>query len=146
MIYSQDRSKIRKQYLDVWTKANSGQSLEPLEALIADVIREHPEYHPLLNNPDAAIDSEFYPEHGTTNPFLHMGMHIALREQVGTDRPVGIADLTRKLLLRYRDSHEMEHHMMESLGKTLWEAQRNNTAPDEQQYMESLRELASRKS
>ena len=146
MIYSQDRSKIRQQYLDVWNKANAGQDLEPLEALIADVIREHPEYHPILNNADAAIDSEFYPEHGTTNPFLHMGMHIALREQVGTDRPAGIADLTRKLLLRYRDSHEMEHHMMESLGKILWEAQRNNAPPDEQAYMESLRELASRKS
>ncbi len=146
MIYSQDRSKIRQQYLDVWTKANNGQTLDALEELIADVIREHPEYHPLLQQADAAIDSEFYPEHGTTNPFLHMGMHIALREQVGTDRPAGIADITRKLLLRYRDSHEMEHQMMECLGKSLWEAQRNNTAPDEQQYIESLRELASRKS
>ena len=143
MIYSQDRNKIRQQYLDVWKKALNNEPLEPLEALIADVIREHPEYHPLMNNADAAIESEFYPEHGTTNPFLHMGMHIALREQVGTDRPAGIADITRKLLLRYQDSHEMEHHMMESLGKSLWEAQRNNTAPDEQAYMEWLRELAS---
>lgn len=142
MIYSQDRSKLRQQYLDVWKKANNGDPMEPMETLIADVIKEHPEYHPLMKNAEAAIDSEFYPEHGTTNPFLHMGMHIALREQVATDRPAGIADITRKLLLRYRDSHEMEHHMMESLGKTLWEAQRNNTAPDEQAYMESLRELA----
>lgn len=141
MIFSQDRSQIRKHYLDVWQKANSGATLEPLDQLIADVIREHPEYHPLLNNPDAAIDSEFYPEHGTTNPFLHMGMHIALREQVATDRPAGIADITRKLLLRYRDSHEMEHQMMESLGRILWEAQSNNTAPDEVAYLELLRAL-----
>lgn len=146
MIFSQDRSKIRQQYLDVWQKSNTGDAMEPMETLIADVIREHPEYHPLLNNPDAAIDSEFYPEHGTSNPFLHMGMHIALREQVATDRPAGIADITRKLLLRYRDSHEMEHHMMESLGRVLWEAQRNNTPPDEQSYMESLRQLASSRS
>lgn len=145
MIYSQDRNKIRQQYLDVWNKARNGADMEPMETLIADVIKEHPEYHPLLNNAEAAIDSEFYPEHGTANPFLHMGMHIALREQVATDRPAGIADITRKLLLRYRDSHEMEHQMMESLGKTLWEAQRNNTAPDEQSYMESLRQLATAK-
>ena len=146
MIFSQDRTQLRKQYLLVWQKANKGESLEPLETLIADVIRDHPEYHPLLNNEEAAISSEFYPEHGTTNPFLHMGLHIALREQVATDRPPGIADITRKLLLRYRDSHEMEHHMMEPLGTVLWRAQRDNSEPDEQQYLESLRVLASSKS
>ncbi len=143
MIYSSDRSKIRQQFFSVWEKANNGIDLEPLEAIIADVIRDHPEYHPLLNTPDAAIDSEFYPEHGTTNPFLHMGMHITLREQVATDRPAGIRELTRKMLLRYRDSHEMEHRMMEPLGRVLWEAQRNNTLPDEKGYLEALRILAS---
>ena len=84
MIFSQDRTKLRRQYLEVWQKANRREPLEPLEELIADVIRDHPEYHPLLANEDAAISSEFYPEHGTTNPFLHMGMHIALREQVAS--------------------------------------------------------------
>lgn len=143
MIYSNDRSKIRQQFFSVWKKANKGIALEPLETIIADVIRDHPEYHPLLGNPDAALDSEFYPEHGSTNPFLHMGMHITLREQVATDRPPGIRELTQKMLLRYRDSHEMEHRMMEPLGKVLWEAQRNNAMPDEHEYLEALRELAS---
>jgi len=145
MIFSNDRTELRKQYLLVWQKANRSEPLEPLETIIADVIRDHPEYHPLLNNIDAAIESEFYPEHGITNPFLHMGMHIALREQVATDRPPGIKDITRKLLLRYRDSHEMEHHMMEPLGKALWQAQRSQTQPDEQEYMEALRILATKK-
>ncbi len=145
MIFSQDRTKIRQEFINVWQKANSDSPLQPLEQLIADVIREHAEYHPLLSNPDAAIDSEFYPEHGTTNPFLHMGMHIALREQVATDRPPGIADLTRGLLLQYRDGHEMEHRMMEILGQVLWEAQRSGTEPDNEQYMALLRELASRR-
>ncbi len=144
MIYSQDRTKLRQQYFDVWQKANAGQTLEPMEAIIADVIKDHPEYHPILKNPDAHIESEYYPEHGNTNPFLHMGMHITLREQVATDRPAGIKDLTRKMLLKYRDSHEMEHHMMEPLGRVLWEAQRSNTLPDEQIYLEALRELASK--
>ena len=146
MIFSQDRAQIRQQYLKVWDKANRRLKLEPLEELIADVIRDHPEYHPLLSNKDAAIESEFYPEHGTENPFLHMGMHIALREQVATDRPSGIADLTRKLLLRYRDSHEMEHQMMEPLGKILWQAQRDNAEPDQKEYMELLQALIKQRS
>ena len=144
MIFSNDRSKLRKQYFDVWAKANKGLPLEPLESIIADVIKDHPEYHSLLDNPDAMVDSEFYPEHGRTNPFLHMGMHITLREQVATDRPAGSQDLTRKMLLRYRDSHEMEHHMMEPLGRILWESQRSNSPPDEKAYIEALRELATK--
>lgn len=143
MIFSNDRDKLRQQYLDVWNKANQGLQLEPLEEIIADVIRDHPEYHALLNSGKAALQSEYYPEHGQSNPFLHMGMHIALREQVASNRPIGIADLTRKLLLKYRDSHEMEHQMMECLGESLWLAQRNQTAPDEGLYMENLRRLAS---
>jgi hypothetical protein len=144
MIFSQDRTKLRQQYIDVWNKANRQEALEPLEKLIADVITDHPEYHPLLKNAEAAIDSEFYPEHGTTNPFLHMGMHIALREQVATDRPPGITDLTRKMILRYRDSHLMEHEMMEALGQILWQAQRDKSEPDEKLYMELLQQLASK--
>jgi hypothetical protein len=142
MIFSNDRDKLRQQYLDVWNKANNSQKLEPLEEIIADVIRDHPEYHTLLDSGAAALHSEYYPEHGQSNPFLHMGMHIALREQVASDRPPGIADLTRKLLLKYRDSHEMEHQMMECLGESLWNAQRNQTQPDEQAYMENLQRLA----
>jgi len=43
MIFSQDRTQLRKQYLLVWQKANRRETLEPLEELIADVIRDHPE-------------------------------------------------------------------------------------------------------
>ena len=144
MIFSNDRRKLRQQYFSVWEKANQGLPLEPLEVIIADVIKDHPEYHALLDNPCAAIDNEFYPEHGRTNPFLHMGMHITLREQVATDRPAGIQDLTRKMLLKYRDSHEMEHQMMEPLGRILWESQRSNIPPDERAYLEALQELATK--
>ena len=142
MIFSNDRDKLRQQYLDVWNKANQRVTLEPLEEIIADVIRDHPEYHPLLESGTAALASEYHPEHGQSNPFLHMGMHIALREQVASDRPVGIRDLTRKLLLKYRDGHEMEHQMMECLGESLWRAQRDQTEPDELAYMENLQRLA----
>jgi len=141
LIFSKDRDKLRQQYVDVWQKANASLPLEPLETIIADVIRDHPEYHTLLDCSEAALNTDYYPEHGQTNPFLHMGMHIALREQVATDRPAGITAITRKLILRYRDSHEMEHQMMESLGETLWNAQVNNTAPDESAYLEALRKL-----
>ncbi len=126
----QSRDEARQVYLNVWHKIQHQQLLEPMEGIIAEVIEIHPEYHPLLQDNDGLGQQEFTPEQGQTNPFLHMGMHIALREQADTDRPAGIRSVHQKLTSS-RGQHEAEHAMMECLGEALWSAQRNNQAPDE---------------
>lgn len=131
-------------FLAAWRKREAGEVLEPLEALIAGVVALHPEYHGLLAAGEAAIAQEYTPERGVTNPFLHMGMHIALREQVGTDRPAGIAGLYRRAVERCGDPHAVEHDMMECLGEVLWRAQRDNAVPDEAAYFECLSRRLSR--
>jgi hypothetical protein len=139
-----DRDEARRMFVEAWRKRQAGTVLEPLEALVADVVALHPEYHALLNSAEAAIAEEFMPERGVTNPFLHMGMHIALREQVGTDRPAGIAALYRRAAERRGDAHAVEHEMMECLGEVLWRAQRDNAVPDEAAYFECLNRRLSR--
>ena len=136
----QSRDEARQVYLDVWHKIQQNLVLEPMEALIADIIEIHPEYHALLGAGDDIRQEEFTPEQGQTNPFLHMGMHIALREQAGTDRPAGIRKIHQKLVSK-QGEHEAEHAMMECLGQTLWTAQRNNQPPDEASYLDCLRRL-----
>jgi hypothetical protein len=69
-------------------------------------------------------------------------MHIAIREQLATDLPAGIVTAHKKLLLRMQDAHEAEHHIMECLGHSLWEAQQQNRAPDEAQYLICVQKLA----
>jgi len=109
---------------------------------VLGVILDHPEYHRYLNNETDAVNNEFTPESGQVNPFLHMGMHIAIKEQVGSDRPAGISGLYHALLQGgWPDGHELEHNMMECLGEILWQAQRDNTLPDEYAYMECLKSL-----
>lgn len=136
----QSRDEVRQVYLGVWHKIQQQLVLEPMEALIADVIETHPEYHALLAASDDIKQQEFTPEQGQTNPFLHMGMHITLREQAGTDRPAGIRAIHQKLVSK-NGAHEAEHAMMECLGQTLWNAQRNNQPPDEDAYLDCLRKL-----
>ena len=70
-----------------------------------------------------------------------MGLHLAIREQVATDRPPGIAAIFNSLLVRTGDPHEAEHQALECLAETLWEAQGANTMPDESAYLERLRRL-----
>jgi hypothetical protein len=136
----QSRDEVRQVYLGVWHKIQQKLVLEPMEALIADVIEIHPEYHALLAAGDDIKQQEFTPEQGQTNPFLHMGMHITLREQAGTDRPPGIRAIHQKLVSK-QGAHEAEHAMIECLGETLWNAQRSNQPPDEAAYLDCLKKL-----
>ncbi len=144
-MFGQDRNQLRQMYFDAWRKQQSGELMQPLEAMIAGVIALHPEYHALLEQGEDALDKDFLPEMGETNPFMHMGMHIAIREQLATDRPGGIVLAHKKLLLRLQDVHEVEHQIMECLGESLWEAQRSNSAPDESQYLQCVQQRANKK-
>ncbi|NJM10537.1 MAG: DUF1841 family protein [Synechococcaceae cyanobacterium SM1_2_3] len=141
-MFGQDRDSLRHYYCTVWDKASTNQPLEPLERIIAAVISAHPEYQPALANVETALGREYPPELGETNPFLHMGMHIAIHEQLGSNRPAGILEVYQQLCRRLGDSHAAEHQMMECLGETLWEAQRDRTEPDEQIYLGRLWRLA----
>ncbi|MFZ9039658.1 MAG: DUF1841 family protein [Gammaproteobacteria bacterium] len=136
----QSRDEVRQVYLDVWRKLQQKDLLEPMEAIIAEVIEIHPEYHSLLEQTEDIRQQEFTPERGQTNPFLHMGMHIALREQAGADRPPGIQAIYHRLVAS-RGRHEAEHAMMECLGQSLWNAQRIGVAPDENEYLDCLKKL-----
>ncbi|NNE61314.1 MAG: DUF1841 family protein [Woeseia sp.] len=139
-MFGDDRGELRQMYIDAWQKSLDGTPLSPLEAQIAAVISDHPEYQRGLQND--AVDADFLPEAGQTNPFLHMGLHLALRDQLETDRPAGVRALHAQIAAKSTDPHEAEHRMIEALAETLWEAQSNGAPPDEQQYLERLRKLS----
>lgn len=134
------RDELRRRYVEAWRRQREGLPLDPLDAQIAAVVALHPEYHALLEQPDAGA-GEYSVEAGRTNPFLHMGLHLALREQVGTRRPAGIEIVHQRLARSLGGVHEAEHRMIEVLAETLWEAQRAGRAPDEQRYLERLQRL-----
>jgi len=140
--HDQDRSSLRRMYVDAWRKHREARPVEPVEDQIVRVVELHPEYAALLESGEASLDRDYTPEGGQTNPFLHMGLHLAIREQVATDRPAGIAELHRALLARLGDAHAAEHAMIDCLGEALWQAQRSGRPPDETAYLESLRRLA----
>lgn len=139
--HDQDRGSLRRHYLEAWRKHRAGRPLEPLEDQLVTVIEQHPEYHPLFEDDGQSLGRDYAPESGQANPFLHLGLHLAIREQVATDRPGGIATLHRELARRLGDVHEAEHRMLEKLGEALWQGQRTGRAPDESAYLESLRRL-----
>ncbi len=152
MLFDTDREALRLAWARAWQRHRDGLPLEPLDAALADVIGLHPEYQALLerltraaaDGASRALDRTWLPEDGESNPFLHLGMHMAIREQVSTDRPAGIRQVHEKLARATGDGHAAEHRMMEALGEALWEAQRRGGAPDENAYLEALVALIGR--
>jgi hypothetical protein len=138
--HNQSRDELRRVYADAWRKHRAKLPIEPLEAQVADVIAVHPEYHPMLEGD--ALAREYTPEGGQSNPFLHMGLHLAVRDQVATDRPTGIRQAFEAIAHRTGDAHDAEHRVIECLAEALWEAQRAGRPPDEQKYLENLKRIA----
>jgi hypothetical protein len=141
MFANASREELRRRYVTAWQRRREGLPLEPLDAQIADVIALHPEYQAMLEHPDV-LQGDFTVEQGRINPFLHMSLHLGIREQLATDRPAGIRAIHLALTRRLGDAHEAEHRMADVLAETLWEAQRAGRAPDEAAYLERLRRLA----
>jgi hypothetical protein len=135
----QGRDALRRMYAEAWRKHREALPVEPVEDQIVRVVELHPEYHALLQAGDEALLRDYTPEDGQANPFLHMGLHLAIRDQVATDRPRGIADAFRRLAMKHGDLHAAEHAMIDCLAKTLWQAQRAGQLPEEQAYLEALR-------
>ena len=143
--HDQNRDSLRRMYVEAWRKHRESRPVEPVEDQIIRVVELHPEYAALLEAGEVALGRDYTPEGGQTNPFLHMGLHLAIREQVATDRPAGITEVHRALLTRLGDAHAAEHAMIDCLGEALWQAQRSGRPPDEAAYLEALRRLTTRR-
>lgn len=140
MLFGNNREDLRRQFVEAWRKAREGKPVTALEDQIASVVAAHPEYHAMLEQGEDAIGREWTPEQGESNPFLHLGMHIAIREQLSTDRPPGIRAAYDALINKLGEPHAAEHEMLECLGATLWEAQRSGQMPNEVAYLRCVRD------
>lgn len=138
---NQSRDELRRVYVEAWRKRRAGLPSEPLEAQVADVIALHPEYHAALERGEDALERDYTPEGGQSNPFLHMGLHLAVRDQIATDRPPGLRKAFESLAQRIGTAHEAEHRIIECLAQAMWEAQRAGRPPDESAYLEAVRRL-----
>jgi hypothetical protein len=141
MFYGDTVQETRQMFFTSWEKYKQKKPLLPLENEIVQVILAHPEYHNVLEYHNKFQQQTYYPELGETNPFLHMGLHLAIREQVATDRPTGINAAYKKLVQKYTDPLAVEHLMMDQLAECLWLSQKNNLPPDEQNYLTALANL-----
>lgn len=139
-MFSNERDQLRNTYFETWRKHQQQLPVAPLEAQLLAVILAHPEYHAILNDPETYQSHDFV----ETNPFLHMSLHLAIREQVGTDRPQGIREIYQRYCVTFQNSLLAEHQMMACLAEMLQEAQQTGKMADDMVYLAALRKNMAR--
>ncbi len=142
MSFGGGRGEMRQVFFRAWHAFRQEHPLAGIEKIAVEVALRHPEYHSVLENPQSFQDRDYLPDFGETNPFLHMGLHIAIEEQITSNRPPGVIDIYQALRERFDDSHMVEHQMMDCLAETLWQAQRHGGQPSEEDYLACLRRQA----
>ena len=141
MIFGNDRTQLRQTFFNAWDKHLNKQATEALDQQIIEVIALHPEYLFVFENKEKYLDKDYIPENNEANPFLHMSLHLGLREQLNTNRPEGIRQIFEKLCHKTQDPHDSEHQMFECMMEMLWQSQRDGSMPDDDVYITKLKEL-----
>lgn len=137
-MFNPTRKEARHFLFDAWRKRRMGELLTPLEDIAAQLIEKHPEFHDLLADPEGHEDRDYLPEHGETNPFLHLMMHLSIEEQLSIGQPHGIREQFARLTQKYRSEHGAQHAMMECMAEMIMQAQHSGTGPDAAIYLSCL--------
>ena len=141
-MFQPSQHDVRRFFCETWRKQRQGLPLTPMEAMAADWVTEHPEYHADLADVDVAVAASYSVEDGRTNPFLHLAMHLSIAEQCSIDQPTGIRQAVALLAARRSDLHAAHHEVMECLGEMIWASQRSGLPPDGQAYIDAVRRRA----
>ena len=137
-MFKPSREQARQLFFETWRKYRQREILSGIETIALEVILLHPEYHGILDDPERFLDKDYLPEMGDTNPFLHMSMHVAIKEQLSINQPVGICERFARLQKNNGSEHAAAHQMMECLAEMIWQAQRTQSAPDAAIYFDCL--------
>lgn len=133
-MFNPSRDQVRNFFIESWRKYRAKEVLTPLEHIATDLILLHPEYQTLLEDPDS-VTRDFSPDAGQVNPFLHLSLHLAIEEQLSIDQPPGLRAAFEACQNRRGNRHDALHDVLECLGETMFDAQRNGAQPDGAAYV-----------
>lgn len=132
----------RKVFFEAWQKELHAKPVTALENIIIDVLKRHPEYQSIFSHQEAFENFQLNNNTHEPNPFFHLSLHVAILEQVQSNRPAGVAEIYKRLLNKYHDQNDVEHKMMEVLAQLLHDAAHTpELIANDQAYLDRLNKL-----
>lgn len=126
-------NEYRVFFLQAWKKHLQGSKLSDLESQVRDVLLLYPQYISELNQ------DKTYPLED--NPYIQMGLHLTVWDQVRTNRPEGIRPWFLEACVA-NSQKEVEQLMLMVLRQTVYVSYQAGNLPCEQKYLNILKNSA----
>ena len=125
----------RKVFYDAWVRHMEGERLSDFDQRLVQVMQCYPEFtqHITPGGTQPVVQSQ-----STQNPYMVMGAHLEVVEQVAQDRPEGIRLLYQSLALKAGDI-QAQIMMRDILLTVLAQSYQSGDVPDYSEYLQMLK-------
>jgi hypothetical protein len=132
----------RKDLHHIWQAAQAGRPLRGEETTLAEIMRQHTEWHHVWNRLDQIGDAQL--KQDGVNPVMHLVVHLTILNQIGALPPVD--EIYQKLLTQGIDQHEAIHRIGAAFMEEFHRALKADQPFDETRYLLELKQLVRGKS
>jgi hypothetical protein len=112
------------------------------DAVLAQALREHPEYYEIWDQVDELSDEELIQD--GVNPILHVTIHQTIENQSAAKDPPVVHETLERLMRSGLSRHEAIHAIGSVLSVGIWEILKEERLFDEGRYERGLRQLDAR--
>jgi hypothetical protein len=137
-LLSQIKSLNHQRLHLIWQTTQAGGDLEGEDTLLAQIMREHAEWHPIWERLDRLSDAEV--EAGGVNPVMHVMIHQVVLNQIDGALPA-VGKIYQGLLAAVVSRHEAIHRIGTAFTARLWEVMHDQRPFDEEKYLKDLKQL-----
>jgi Domain of unknown function (DUF1841) len=137
-LLSQIKSLNHQRLHLIWQATQAGGDLNDEDALLAQIMREHPEWYPIWERLDRLSDAEL--EKGGVNPVMHVMVHQTIINQINGALPAA-GEVYRGLLAAGVDRHEAIHRIGTEFMAGFWEVLHDHRLFDKAKYLKNLKQL-----
>lgn len=138
--YAELRYLTRSHLGLIWELTMAGAELEGDEAILAEILKQHPQYSDIWEHAAVLDPSEEVLRDGA-NPFAHVAIHQVIANQIANRNPAQTAETLEALMQAGYTRHEAIHAIGGILAEEIFEILRDERPFDEAGYIQALREL-----
>ena len=135
------KTLTRKRLRLIWEMAQAGGVLSVEDALTAQLMREHPEWHQRWARADELSAAEFTA--GDVNPALHISAHQIVWNQIDGALPAA-REVYEVLQAQGLEAHEVVHRIGAVLMEEVYAVLKQQRLYDEAKYVRKLQALVKR--
>ena len=130
-------------YTQIWEKMKRGDDLTGDAEMIAEAMKEHPEFDPYWPQGERV----FHPQEingFVVNPLVHTGLHVAVEKQIFNQNPEEVEGVFKALLEKGIPRHDVIHRIAGLWGELYFRSVRRGGPLEESVYIEELKRLLNR--